>query len=302
MLRFIETPGGSGMAISIKRITAVIGAEVEGIDLNTELNEESAEEIYQHLLRHHVLVFRNQDLTPAAHVAFAESFGPLMPFHPFYPSIAGHAPIAVIEDNADSAPENEMWHSDMSATAEPPFGSVLRSRVIPPLGGDTLWCNMHAVYESLSPAMRRYLDGMMSAHELASAYSHLLGNHKLDSRAQVMHELKPEERRVLHPVVKAHPTTGRPLIYVNIAYTARIMDVSEQENRFILDTLYAATSSPRFQFRLRWTPNTVVVWDNYATQHFAVGDHFPQRRVMERVTILKDRRALASQQSMARVA
>ena len=129
---------------------------------------------------------------------------------------------------------------------------------------------------------------LTAAHELGSAYNHLLDNQKFNSRAEVMANLKPEERRVRHPVVMAHPTTGRPLIYVNIAYTACILDVTEQENRFILDTLYAAASSPRFQFRLRWRPNTVVVWDNYSTQHFAVGDHYPQRRVMERVTIVGD--------------
>jgi taurine dioxygenase len=269
-----------------------IGALVEGIDLNADLTPETADALYEGLMRYHTLVFRRQPLTPEAHIALAESFGPVVPFHPFYPSIEGHAPVAVIHDKQDSPPENDMWHSDLSATKAPPFGSVLHSKIIPPVGGDTLWCSMHAVYDSLSPAMQRYLQGLEAAHELMSAYGHNLKNNKFDQRTEILRNASAEELSVRHPVVMAHPTTGRPLIYVNGAYTARVIDVPESESRRILDMLYAATDNPHFSFRLHWEPDTVVIWDNYATQHLALRDHYPQPRKVQRVTIAKDRRAV----------
>lgn len=284
-------------AMRIQPITKAIGATVEGIDLNTGLTAAVADELYEALMKHHTLVFRKQDLKPEAHIALADSFGPVVPFHPFYPSIDGYAPIAVITDKQDSPPENDMWHSDLSATRQPPFGSVLRSKIIPPLGGDTLWCSMHAVYESLSPAMRRYLEGMEAAHELMSAYGHTLDWNKANNRAETLRNASPDELSVRHPVVMAHPSTGRPLIYVNGAYTARVIGVPEAESRRILETLYAISNNPHYSFRLHWEPDTVVIWDNYATQHLAVGDHYPQHRMVQRVTIADDRRAAVRRQA-----
>jgi taurine dioxygenase len=284
-------------AMRIQPITKAIGATVEGIDLNKDLTAAVADELYEALMKHHTLVFRKQALTPEAHIAFADSIGPVVPFHPFYPSIDGHGPIAVITDKKDSPPENDMWHSDLSATKKPPFGSVLRSKVIPPIGGDTLWCSMHAVYDSLSPAMKRYLEGLEASHELMVSYGHTLDWNKAPNRAETLRNATPEELAVPHPVVMPHPSTGRPLIYVNGAYTARIIGLPEVESRRVLENLYAISSNPHYSFRLHWEPDTVVVWDNYATQHLAVGDHYPQYRVVERVTIADDRRAAARRQA-----
>jgi taurine dioxygenase len=288
-------------AISIRPITKAVGATVEGIDLNRDLTPAVSDALYEALTKHHALVFRKQDLTPEAHVAFAESFGPVVPFHPFYPSIEGYPPIAVIHDHRDSPPENHRWHSDLSATKKPPFGSVLRSKVIPPVGGDTLWCSMHAVYESLSPSMKRYLEGMVSVHDLRVSYGPAAGNKQSELRTQRLKETKSEEMSVRHPVVMPHPSNGRPLIYVNRDYTTRIEDLPEAESQRLLQTLYELSNNPHFSFRLRWEPDTVVVWDNYATQHLAVSDHYPQQRVMNRVTIADDRRA-AAQRGVAQVA
>jgi taurine dioxygenase len=125
-----------------------------------------------------------------------------------------------------------------------------------------------------------------------SAYGHNLKNNKFDQRTEILRNASAEELSVRHPVVMAHPTTGRPLIYVNGAYTARVIDVPESESRRILDVLYAATDNPHFSFRLHWEPDTVVIWDNYATQHLALRDHYPQPRKVQRVTIARDRRAV----------
>jgi taurine dioxygenase len=283
-------------------ITKVIGATVEAVDLNADLTPNVLDALYEGLIKYHTLVFRRQDLKPEAHIALADSFGPVVPFHPFYPSIEGHPPIAVIHDKHDSPPENDTWHSDLSATRKPPFGSVLRSKIIPPVGGDTLWCSMHAVYDALSPAMRRYLEGMEAAHELMAAYGHNLKNNKFEKRTEILKNAAPDDLSVRHPIVMAHPTTGRPLIYVNGAYTARVIGVPEAESHRLLDTLYAMTDNPHYSFRLHWEPDTVVIWDNFATQHLAVADHYPQARLVQRVTIAEDRRAADRRQpAVARV-
>jgi taurine dioxygenase len=288
-------------SMTIQPITKAIGANIEGIDLNRDLTPAVSDALYDALMKHHALVFRKQDLTPEAHVALAECFGPVVPFHPFYPSIEGHPPVAVIHDHRDSPPENHRWHSDLSATKQPPFGSVLRSKLIPPVGGDTLWCSMHAVYDSLSPSMKRYLEGMMSVHDLRVSYAPASGNKQSELRAQRLNETRPEEMSVRHPVAMPHPSNGRPLIYVNCDYTTRIEGLPESESRGILQTLYELSNNPHFSFRLRWEPDTVVVWDNYATQHLAVADHYPQQRIMNRVTIADDRRA-AAKRAVAQVA
>jgi taurine dioxygenase len=149
--------------------------------------------------------------------------------------------------------------------------------------------------------MKRYLEGMVSVHDLRVSYGPAAGNKQSELRTQRLKETKSEEMSVRHPVVMPHPSNRRPLIYVNRDYTTRIVDLPEAESQRLLQTLYELSNNPHFSFRLRWEPDTVVVWDNYATQHLAVSDHYPQQRVMNRVTIADDRRA-AAQRGVAQVA
>lgn len=279
-------------SIRFKPLTGAIGAEVEGIDLNAPLSESAADTIYQGLLDYLVLFFRDQDLQPEAHLALAESIGRVMPCHPFYPSVDGFGPIAVIEDSQTSPPENEIWHSDMSPMGVPPFGSVLHAVELPPIGGDTLWCSMYAVYDALSPELKARIKDIFAVHDLHVGYASNLGNGKSDTRRDVLSEWGSNQGyQKHHPVVLEHPGSGRPLIYANASYTSHLHGIDATESQAILATIYTLIQQPRFQVRLHWTPGTIALWDNLSTQHLAIGDHFPMRRVMHRVTIAENRRA-----------
>jgi len=199
--------------IKFERLTGAIGAEVSGIDLNAPLGAATCETIYHGLLEHLVLVFRNTGIEPGAQVRLAESLGPVMPFHPFYPSVEGQPPVAVIEDNAQSEPENACWHSDMSAMKVPPFGSVLSAQVIPPYGGDTLWCSMYAVYEALPEETRSLLENRFGVHDMHYGYEDVLDNGKSDTRAADLEDWGSEQgHQSQHALIMHHPATGRPLI------------------------------------------------------------------------------------------
>lgn len=276
--------------LTFEPIAAAIGATVRGIDLNAATDADY-QALYDGLMKYSVLVFRNQRLTPRAHVALAESFGPLRPRHPFFPSVAGHDPIAIIADSEASPPENEIWHADMTADPVPPFGSVLHIDTVPPVGGDTLWCSMHAVHDALSPAMQGFLAGLTAVHDTEYAYRAALDNNKGDDRLGVLRRTgQAEGNRRRHPVCMNHPSTGRPVVYVNAAFTTHIEGLGREESDAILDRIQRLVNTPRFQMRLKWEPDTVAIFDNFATQHHAIGDHYPARRVMHRVTIAGDRR------------
>ena len=282
------------MTLTFEPIAAAIGATVRGIDLNAA-TQADYQALYDGLMKYSVLVFRDQKLTPKAHVALAESFGPLRPRHPFFPSVQGHDPIAIIADSETSPPENEIWHADMTADPEPPFGSVLHIQTVPPVGGDTLWCSMHAVHDALSPDMQRFLATLRAMHDTEFAYATVQNNNKGPNRTETLRQKGKEDgNRRLHPVCVKHPTTGRPVVYVNAAFTTHIEGLSKRESDQILDMIQRLVNTPRFQMRLKWEPGTVAIFDNFATQHHAIGDHYPQPRVMHRVTIAGDRRLNAS--------
>ena len=288
----MDTDARVSEGIQFAPLTAVIGAEVTGCELDIPLQLETAEAIYQGLLDYSVLVFRNQRLSPAAQIALAESIGPVMPHHPFFPSIDGYLPVAVIEDNSHSAPENECWHSDMSPMEVPPYGSVLRAVELPDVGGDTLWCSMYAIYDALPKATRARIEGLFAVHDMQRGYASIVDNGKSDTRGDVLSEWGANAGyQQFHRLAFEHPATHRKLIYANGSYTSHINAIDAAESDAILAEIYALISQPKFQLRVRWTPDTVVLWDNWATQHYAVGDHFPNRRVMHRVTIAQNYRS-----------
>lgn len=275
-------------------LSAAIGASVRGVDLN-RASDGVYQEIYEALLKYSVLVFRDQALTPEAHVALAESLGPLRPRHPFFPSVAGFDPIAIIADSEESPPENEIWHADMTADPVPPFGSVLHIQTVPPVGGDTLWCSMYAVHDALSPELRRFLATLHAVHDTEFAYATIQNNNKASDRTAALRQKGATEgNRFRHPVCMPHPSTGRPVVFVNAAFTTHIEGLAKAESDAILDRVNRLIATPRFQMRLKWAPGTVAIFDNVATQHQAIGDHFPNRRVMHRVTIAGDRRRAAA--------
>lgn len=268
-----------GVAISIRKLTPAIGAEIDGIDLTQPLSEEGFKAIHAALLENLVIFFRDQRLTPEQHKAFGRRFGELH-IHPAPLGVVdGHPEIIVVKADENSQRiAGEEWHSDVSCDEVTPMGSVLHITELPAVGGDTLFASMYEAYQALSPPMQRFLCGLTAIHDGARNYE---GRRPAEGRA--------EFPRAEHPVVRTHPETGRPALFVNRLFTTRIVQLGKAESDAVLAMLFAHGEDPRFQCRFKWQENSVAFWDNRCTQHLAVWDYYPHRRYGHRVTILGDR-------------
>ncbi|MFE3738526.1 TauD/TfdA dioxygenase family protein [Streptomyces sp. NPDC059134] len=260
--------------ISVASLTPVIGAEVSGVDLS-RLTEDELAEIRTAFLDHHVLVFRDQEITVDQHMSFAGRFGDLRPVNPPPPEGDPH----VLEIKTSPAAANvagNAWHADGTADLEPSLGSMLYITETPEggSGGDTLFANMHLAYEMLSPTMRGLLDGLTAIHDGAQSFR--------GYTVPPDYEIPVNE----HPVVVRHPETDRPILYVNQAYTSRIPQLSADESKALLDMLFTLVPQrPLLTCRVRWTPGTLVFWDNRCVQHHATYDYYPHTRYGRRIAI-----------------
>lgn len=262
--------------IGVRPLTPVIGAEISGVDLSRELTGQQLDEIKHAFLTHHVLVFRDQIISPEDHKRFASHFGELR-VQPFA-EIDGGDP-AILEVSADKDSRfiaGEDWHTDGTADAEPSLGSMLYVTRTPEIGfgGDTLWANMHLAYELLSPATQAYLDGLTAIHD---------GLIPWQGYQPPADYVVPKNE---HPVIARHPDTGRKMLFVNGGFTSHIVQLTRAESRAVLDLLFGLVAGePMLNCRVQWKPNTLVFWDNRCTQHHAVWDYYPLARYGQRVTI-----------------
>ena len=267
--------------IGLTPLTAAIGAEIAGVDLG-HLTDEQFDEIRQAYLEHQVIFFRDQEITPGAQKAFAERFGPLH-IHPAAPHLEGDPAIFVIRTDKNSRYTNgERWHTDVSCEAEPPLGSMLHMHILPPVGGDTLFANMYAAHDALSAPMRNFLSGLVAVHESEHVYRGRYADRGVDDTGR-------QYPRAEHPVIRTHPETGRPGIFVNRTFTTRIRGLPRKESRALLQFLYEHMESPEFQVRFKWSVGAVALWDNRCVQHLALWDYRPHEREGYRVTIGGDR-------------
>jgi taurine dioxygenase len=266
-------------------LSPTIGAEVDGVDLGGPLDDKTGESLLEALLEWKVLFFRDQDISAAQQVAFARRFGELE-IHPFAPHHDAAPEVMVLtHDDAPPVPgayRESIFHSDVSWREIPSMASVLRAVEVPPIGGDTLWADMYAAYEGLSPGMRSFLQGLTAVHDFLPAFGRTLA-------PEALAEMRAKFPPVEHPVVRTHPATGRKLLYVNASFTVRIAGLELDESHALLDFLTTRAAIPEYQCRFRWRPNSVAMWDNRCTQHYATQDYWPQRREMRRVTIIGDR-------------
>jgi taurine dioxygenase len=275
------------MAIQVSRVTPAIGALVEGIDLSRELEQRDVDRLGELLVQHQVLFFRDQPLTPQEQVRFAARFGTLH-VHPIYPVLPELPEILVLDTSKDFLPDNDNWHTDVTFSETPPLAGILSAKQMPGSGGDTLWSSCSAAYEALSEPMRRMLDGLTAQHSVAKSFP--------PERWQNDPAFKERYERAVakhppvnHPVVRTHPVTGRKGLFVNGGFTTHINELRPTESRVLLDFLDAHASRPEFTVRWRWKVNDVVFWDNRVTQHYAVADYLPERRVVYRATVNGDK-------------
>ncbi len=263
--------------ISITPLTPAIGAEVHGVDLG-ELDDATIRQIREAFLAHHVLVFRDQSLDRDQHKAIGRLFGDLH-IHPSKRTLGakGDPEIFTVKTDENSVHNNGgRWHMDVSCEEMPPLGSMLLLTEAPPFGGDTLFANMHLAYETLSDPIKELLIKLTARHD------------GLQDLRWYGVEPKPGQTYPAHshPVVVRHAETGRPLLFVNEAFTSHIEGLSGAESDALLKMLFTHISgSPSLQCRVRWEPGTLTFWDNRCTQHLAVWDYAPHIRRGERVTI-----------------
>jgi taurine dioxygenase len=275
------------MAIQVTRVTAAIGALVEGIDLSQELAQPEIDQLGELLARHQVLFFRGQPLTPQQQVRFAARFGTLH-VHPIYPVLPELPEILVLDTHKDFLPDNDNWHTDVTFSETPPLAGILSAKQMPTSGGDTLWSSCSAAYEALSEPMRRFLDGLTAQHSVAKSFPAERWQNDPASRERYERAVA-KYPPVNHPVVRVHPVTGRKGLFVNGGFTTHINELRAPESRVLLDFLDAHAGRPEFTVRWRWNVDDLVFWDNRVTQHYAVADYLPERRVVYRATVNGDK-------------
>jgi len=265
--------------IGVAPVGATIGAEISGVDLG-HLDDATFSELERAFHEFKVLFFRDQDLATEEHLAFARRFGELEE-HPFLQSKHGYANIVQFAKDEEVIGVENVWHHDVTWRLTPSLGSVLRAVDVPRVGGDTLFSDMVAAYEGLPEKIRAKVDDAVAVHDFTHSFGLAM---QPDELAEKQKQYPPAR----HPVVRTHPATGRRCLYVNAIFTSHIEELPDDESRELLELLYRQADVPEYQCRFRWQKNSIAFWDNRAVQHYASSDYDPQRRVMERVTIIGD--------------
>lgn len=273
--------------LDIEPVTPTIGAEVRGIDLSRPLDAVTEQLIYDALLEHLVLFFRDQELSPQAQFEFATSFGPPVEPHPVYPHLPGYDRVVLLENDGDRPPDTDDWHTDLTFQENPPFLSVLHAIAVPDTGGDTLWANMYTAFDTLPADMRALVSKLSAVHDMGAFRNNYLGD---DNDVDKLNRAMANLGSAVHPMAPVHPVTGRRLLFVNRSFTQQVKGLLKAESDRLLQYLFAHLDSPNLQVRFRWRKGSVAIWDNRTTQHFAVADYLPAYRRMHRVIIASDRR------------
>jgi taurine dioxygenase len=267
--------------LEVRRIAGALGAEVLGVDLSKDFPEK---EIRKAFFEHQVIFFRDQRLAPAQFMAFAHRMGKPIEY-PFVRGIDGFPEVIEVKKLEHERHNfGGIWHSDTTYLQEPPMGSMLLARELPPYGGDTLFANQYLAYESLSDGMRRLLDGLIAVNSSANADVSRTREDRVKEQARTTEELVSE-----HPVVRTHPETGRKGLYVNVAHTACFTGMTKEESAPVLSFLFQHQVKPEFTCRFQWRVGSLAFWDNRCVQHNPVNDYHGHRRVMHRITLAGDR-------------
>ena len=275
-----------GNSVTVDPIAGALGVVIGGVDLSTELSDETVAAIRHEWLKHCVIFFREQNLSPAQFIAFARRFGQIMEY-PLVKGLDGYPGITpVVKLEYERVNFGGVWHSDTAYLETPPMASMLIAREVPPVGGDTLFANMYLAYETLSEGMRRLLDGLTALNSSVKAEA-------TRTREDRMKDSGRSEGRkeyvAAHPVVRVHPETGRRALYVNVAHTVSFAGMTAEESTPILEYLFRHQVRPEFTCRFAWKDGSLAFWDNRCAQHNPINDYHGYRRVMHRVTLAGDK-------------
>ena len=266
-----------------------LGAEVCGLDLRLPLTASDFARLHRAHLDHHVLVFRDQLITPAEQIAFSRRFGPLQIHVLRQFQLQGHPEILIVSNiKQDGQPiglgdAGHYWHSDLSYKEKPSLGSLLHAQELPAEGGDTLFANQHSAYESLDAELRETLASLRAEHTYLAKYEELRA--RSPWRPKLTEAQIAEVAPVVHPVVRTHPETGRKALFVSEHFTTRIVGIPEDESRALLDELFAHSVKTEHVYRHVWQAHDMVFWDNRSVMHLAGGTPDNLRRKLYRTTI-----------------
>ena len=270
----------------VEAITPSIGAEISGISLSKDRNSETIDKIYNALIKHQVIFFRDQDISPETHLKLAESLGEVDPGHPVYPHVKDYQSIVLLKNDADTRPDTNDWHKDLTFKANPPFASILHGVSVPQVGGDTLWASMSAAYESLSDGWKEHLEGLEAIHDMGT----FRNDYYKDGGIESVNNALKKVGSAVHKVIETHPISGLKYLNVNQSFTRNIVNESQGPSDHILQFLFQHITKPEFQVRFHWENNSIAIWDNRITQHYAVCDYLPSFRHMQRITVVNDKR------------
>lgn len=277
------------MALEIKKLTPTIGAEIHGVDLSSDIDSSTIDEIYQALLDNLVIFLPGQSLTPEQQITFARKFGELDQPHPIYPHADDKGQVTLLENDADRPPDTNDWHTDLTFKPNPPFASILFAVDVPESGGDTMWSNLYAAYDALSDEMKALFADKSAVHDMGDFRNTYLAKENPET---ALNEAMGKIGSSVHPIVKHHPITKKPYLYVNPSFTRYIAGAQWTESDRLMKYLFGHQNQPEYQVRYKWSRGTVAMWDNRCTMHYAVADYLPHYRRMHRVTVVKDKHEL----------
>jgi taurine dioxygenase len=278
--------------LEIHPFNGPLGAEIIGLDLSRPLKNSDFKSIHQAHLDHHVVVFRDQRITPQQQIDFSRRFGPLQihVLHQFqlpqYPEILIVSNIIENDQPIGLGDAGHFWHSDLSYKDRPSLGSLLHAQELPAEGGDTLFANMHLAWDTLPQALKSAVEGKQAEHSYLAQYAELQRRSpwRPDLTQAQIDQVKP----VAQPIVRTHPETGRKALFVSEHFTTRIIGMPEDESRILLAQLFAHSVKPEHVYRHSWQPHDLVFWDNRSLMHLAAGTPADQRRKMYRTTVEGD--------------
>lgn len=269
-------------SLSIEKLDASLGAVVRGVNLGEPLGD-ALPAVREALFEHQVLFFREQELDDVQHIRFAEQFGtPCL--YPLVEMLGGRKPIEQVIDGGDKKPVAESWHTDVTWLQDPPKIGVLHARVMPEVGGDTLWCNLYAAYEALPSPLRERIEDLVVAHSPGEGFVErvvaTLGDESFVDRFQARYG---DGSR--HELVRDHYVTGRRLVYLAGGFMDHIEGMDVAEGRALLRELMTHASEERFHVRWEWNVDDLAIWDERSTMHRVDASHWPEMRHMRRCTL-----------------
>jgi taurine dioxygenase len=288
----LHTSPQSRQHFVIKAFDAPLGAEVLGLDLSQPVSDDDFARLHRAHLDHHVLVFRDQHITPGQQVEFSRRFGRLQ-IHvlrqfqlPSDPEVLVISNIRENDRPIGLGDAGHFWHSDLSYKETPSLGSMLHAQELPAEGGDTLFANQHTAWEQLPEHLKRAVEHAKAEHSYLARYADL--QKRSPWRPNLTQAQIDEVKPVVHPVVRTHPETGRKALFVSEHLTTRIVGLPESESRALLDELFDHSTRPQHIYRHKWQPQDMVFWDNRSLMHLAAGCPEDQRRKLYRTTIEGD--------------